>query len=88
LQSISWFIPAVDYTGRLFRTGKAVISAEMAGIFGRLAISADTWHFRLEKLCTGRLFGRFFASTRERLKQQAGRLGVRSVWNLGGSPAI
>jgi hypothetical protein len=77
----------VDYTGRLFREGKAAISAEVAGILDRLAISADTWRIRLEKLRTGRLFGRFFASTRERLKRQARRLGMRSVWNLGGCPA-
>jgi hypothetical protein len=86
LQSISWFIVLVDYTGRLFRAGKAAISAELAGIFDRLAITADTWRLRLEKLRTGRLFGRFFASTRERLKQQAGRMGVRLVWNLAGCP--
>jgi hypothetical protein len=35
----------------------------------------------------GWLFGRFFASGRERLEQQVARLGVRSVWNLGGCPA-
>jgi hypothetical protein len=87
LQSIGWFILLVDYTGRLFRMGKAAISAEVAGIFDRLAITADTWRVRLEKLRSGRLYGRFFASTRERLKQQAARLGVRSVWNLGGCPA-
>ena len=87
LQSISWFIVLVDYTGRLFRAGKAAISAELAGIFDRLAITAESWRIRLEKLRAGRLFGRFLASTRERLKQQAGRLGLRSVWNLGGCPA-
>jgi hypothetical protein len=81
----AWLV--LDYTGRLFRAGKAAISAELAGIFDRLAIRAETWRIRLEKLHTGRLFGRFFASNRERLKQQAGRLGMRSVWNLGGCPA-
>jgi hypothetical protein len=85
--SLGSYLLLVDYTGRLFREGKAAISAEVAGILDRLAISADTWRIRLEKLRTGRLFGRFFASTRERLKQQARRLGMRSVWNLGGCPA-
>jgi REP element-mobilizing transposase RayT len=85
--SLGSYLLLVDYTGRLFRMGKAAISAELAGIFDRLAITADTWRKRLEKLRIGRLFGRFFASTRERLKQQAGRLGVRSVWNLGACPA-
>jgi hypothetical protein len=31
---------SVDYIGRLFRTGKAAISAEVAGIFDRLTITA------------------------------------------------
>ena len=61
--------------------------AELAQIFDRLAITAESRRIRLEKLRGGRLFGGFLASTRERLKQQAGRLGVRSVWNLGGCPA-
>jgi hypothetical protein len=78
---------SVDYTNRQFRTGKAAISAEVAGIFDRLVTTAESWRVRLEKLRAGRLFGRFFASTRERLKRQAARLGVRSVWNLGGCPA-
>jgi hypothetical protein len=73
-------------TGRLFRARNAAISAELARVFGRLSTHADRWRIRLEKLRTGRLFGRFFAATRDRLKQEAGRLGVRSVWNLGGCP--
>jgi hypothetical protein len=77
----------VEYTGRLFRAGKADISADVAGTFDRLATTAESWLMRQEKLRTGRLFGRFFASTRERLKQQVRRLGVRSVWNPGGCPA-
>jgi hypothetical protein len=33
-------IKLVDYTGRLFRDGKASISADLAGIFERLGCSA------------------------------------------------
>ena len=87
LQSISWLILLVDYTGRLFRAGKAAISAQLAGIFERLGTTGESWRVRLEKLRQGRLFGRFFAASRERLKRETGRLGVRSVWNLGGCPA-
>ena len=54
----------VEYTGRLFREGKAAISAELSGILDRLGFSAESWQARLEKLRGGRLLGRFFAGTR------------------------
>jgi hypothetical protein len=75
-----------EYTGRLFRAGKSALSAELAGIFDRLGTTGESWRIRLEKLRTGRLFGRFFASSRDTLKKVAGRLGMRSAWNLGGCP--
>jgi hypothetical protein len=39
----------LDYTGRLFRDGKAVISAELSGILQRLGSTAADWQARLEK---------------------------------------
>jgi hypothetical protein len=63
------------------------MSAELAEIFVRLGSSAESWRFRLEKLRTGRLFGRFFAASRERLRQVARRLDVRRVANLAGCSA-
>ena len=57
----------VDYTGRLFHEGKATIAREVAEIFDRLGTSAETWQARLQKLSEGRLLGRFFAASRERL---------------------
>jgi hypothetical protein len=77
----------VDYTGRLFRTGKAVISAELANIFDRLGTTADSWWSRLEKLSQGQLLGRYFAAKRERLREVARDLGVHHLANLGGCPA-
>jgi hypothetical protein len=61
--SLGSYLLLVDYTGRLFRKGKAAISAELAGIFDRLGSSAESWRGRLEKLRKGRLFGRFFAAS-------------------------
>ena len=84
--SLGSYLLLVDYTGRIFRDGKAAISAELAGIFDRLGISAESWRTRLEKLRAGRLFGRFFAASRDRLKKLAAGLGMRSVWNLAGCP--
>ena len=36
------YVKLVEYTGRLFRPGKASISAELAGIFERLGFTAET----------------------------------------------
>jgi hypothetical protein len=77
----------VDYTGRLFRQGKASISAEVVGIFERLGCSAQSWQTRMEKLRTDRLIGRFFASTRAKLREISELLCVRYVINLAGCPA-
>jgi hypothetical protein len=76
----------VEYTGRLFREGKAAISRVVAGIFERIGTNAETWHARMLKLSGGRLLGRFFAASRQRLREVGERLGLRRVPNLGGCP--
>lgn len=76
----------VDYTGRLFREGKAAISRQVAEIFERLGSSAETWQARLAKLRKGRLLGRFFAASRQRLRDVAQRLALRRLPNLAGRP--
>ncbi len=85
--SLGSYLLLVDYTGRLFRDGKAVISAELSGILERLGSSAESWWARIEKLSKGRLLGRFFAASRERLREIAARLGLHHLPNLGGCPA-
>ena len=84
--SLGSYVQLVDYTGRLFRQGKASISAELAGIFERLGCSAQNWQNRMEKLRDGRLLGRFFATTRAKLREIAERLGMRRPVNLAGCP--
>jgi hypothetical protein len=81
--SLGSYLVLVDYTGRLFREGKATISREMAEIFERIGTTAETWQARLEKLRRGRLFGRFFAASRTRLLEVAERLGLGRAVNLG-----
>ena len=76
-------IALLSCAGRLFRAGKAAISAELTGIFDRLGTNGESWRVRLEKFRKGRLFGRFFAASRDRLNEVAGHLGMRAVWNLG-----
>ena len=82
--SIGNYLLLVDYTGRLFREGKARISAELAGILERIGSSAESWQVRMEKLKNGRSFGRFFAASREKLRELARRLKVRHLVNLVG----
>ena len=85
--SLGSYLVLVDYTGRLFRDGTALISSELSGIFERLGSSVESWRARLEKLKGGRLLGRFFAASRERLREVAARLGVHHLPNLGGCPS-
>jgi hypothetical protein len=85
--SLGNYLLVVDYSARLFRAGKARISAELAGVFERLGSRADNWQLRMEKLRRGRLFGRFLAASQEELQKVASHLGVRRVANLAGCPA-
>ena len=58
----------------------------MAEILDRLGSTADQWHSRLEKLRQGRFLGRFFATSRARLREVAEKLGMRRVPNVAGCP--
>lgn len=85
--TLGHYLLLVDYTGRLFGKGKASISGELAAVFERVGSSAEAWLTRLLKLRDGRLLGRFFAATRQRLREVAGQLGVRHLDNLASCPA-
>ena len=84
--SLGRYVKLVDYTGRLFREGKASLSADLAGIFERLGCSAQGWQIQIEKLRGDRLLGRFFAVSRAKLREIRERLGVRRLVNLQGCP--
>jgi hypothetical protein len=77
----------VDHTARLFREGKAILSRPVAEILDRLGSSAAHWQARLERLKQGHLAGRYFATSRQRLRDVGARLGLRRVPNLSGCPA-
>ena len=85
--SLGSYLLLVEYTGRVFRTGKASISSELASVFDRLGSNAETWRSRLEMLRKKHFFGRFLAATRQRLVEVAERLGLRRVPNYCGCPA-
>ena len=84
--SLGSYVMLVDYTGRLFREGKASISAGLAGVFERLGYSAQSWQIQIKKLCGDRLVGRFFAASRATLRDIGERLGLRRLVNLRGCP--
>jgi uncharacterized membrane protein len=71
----------------MFREGQAAISAELTGILERLGSNAERWWSRIEKLSKGRLLTRFFAASRNRLRQAANALGVHHLANLVGCAA-
>ena len=81
------YLQLVDCTAQLYRAGKATVSREVAPILDRLGSTIEEWQARLEKLRQGRFLGRYFATTRDRLREVAQRLGVKRVPNLGGCPA-
>jgi hypothetical protein len=76
-----------NLTAQLYRAGKVAVPREVAAILDRLGSTADQWQARLEKLWQGRFLGRYFATTRDRLRDVAQRLGMERVPNLGGCPA-
>jgi hypothetical protein len=85
--SLGNYFLLVDHSGRLFREGKAAISAELAGILERIGCRSDLWVDRMEKLREGRWLGRIFATSRMKLRDLARKLGVRHLVNIAGCPA-
>ena len=76
----------VEYTGRLYRQGKASISAELSGTLERMDSSAQNWQTGKERLCGDRLFGRFVVASAAKFREIAKHLGVRRLVNLVGCP--
>lgn len=81
--SLGSYIAIVEYTGRLFRNGKARISAAAADVFERLETSPEYWFLRMKKLLTSSMLrGRFFAADQEKVRAIAEKRGVRHLANL------
>jgi len=91
LQSLSWFMKCLkEPLSRLANREDQTRGAFLRGgskILDRLGSTAEEWQARLEKLRQGRFLGRYFATTPDRLREVAQRLGVKRVPNLGGCPA-
>jgi REP element-mobilizing transposase RayT len=86
--SLGTYLQLVDWTSRLVREGKAVVSPEVASILDRLGTSADVWQATLEKLLSRpHELGVAFAFRRERLREAAAQRGCHHLVNLNGCPA-
>jgi hypothetical protein len=81
--TLGQYLLLVDYTRRLVRKGKAVVSSELDGIFERLQSSAEIWSQRIKRLHEKTWFGRFLSASRDRLRDLASKLGVRHLANIG-----
>ncbi len=81
--SLGSYLLLVDYTGRLYRNGKARMSRELAGILERLGTSQEFWDRRLEKLRKkSREMGHYFTTRAARIKEIAAHRGVHHVDNV------
>ena len=81
--SLGSYIAIVEYTGRLFRNGKARISSMVADVFERLETSSDLWFARLKKMLEASdLRGRYFAADSDKIRNVAQSHGKRHLANL------
>jgi hypothetical protein len=81
--TLGQYLLLVDYTSRVVRKGKAVVSSELEGVFERLGSSAEIWSQRIKRLHEKTWIGRFLSASRDRLRELAGKLGVRHLANIG-----
>ena len=77
--SLGNYLLLVEYTGRMFREGKAAISGELAGVFERLGSNAENWQGRLRKLAASRVRGPFLRRQPSPVAEVAERLGVHAA---------
>ena len=78
--SLGSYLLLVEYTGRLWRNGKANMSAGLKEIFDRIDSSAELWTERIQRMMqAGSLRGCFFAATKESLQEFAANRGKRTA---------
>jgi REP element-mobilizing transposase RayT len=85
--SLGSYLLLVDYTGRLFRQGKARISEGAKEVLDRLGTSVEFWGERIKKMMTSRaLRGCCFGCKPEKVTEYAAHRGRRQS-NLSPQPA-
>ena len=78
--SLGSYLLLVDYTGRLFRDGKARMESAVKEVFERLGIHCEYWDDRIRKMLSSKsLRGSVFGTTRERVQAFATQRGKRTA---------
>jgi hypothetical protein len=74
------YLLLVDYTGRLYRNGKARMNSAVKEVFDRLDTSQEYWDDMVGRMLKSRdLRGSFFASTSDSIRQVAAGRGKRAA---------
>jgi len=77
----------LDWSARLFRTGKARMASEVADFLECLGSSSDVWRDRLARLRRrDRLYDVVFATSRALIHRFAETRGVTKLSNVTGCP--
>ena len=80
--NLASYLQLLDWSGRLFRPGKATVPREAAAILERLRSSPDMWQHRFKKLKDAeRLYGVVMASSREVINRVAEMRGISRLAN-------
>jgi REP element-mobilizing transposase RayT len=78
--SLGSYVLLVEYTGRLFRNGKARMSTGVKDVLERLGSNQEFWYERIKKMLkTNQLRGCFFATKSESFKAAAQKRGMRTA---------
>ncbi len=78
--SLGSYLLLVDYTGRLYRNGKARMNSAVREIFDRIDTSQEYWGDMVGRMLKSRnLRGSFFASTADSIRQVAAGRGKRTA---------
>ena len=76
--SLGSYVLLVEFTGRLYRNGKASMSKGIKDVFERIGICGDNWVERMKKMLSSRdLRGTFFASDQDTIRSLAVKRGCR-----------
>ena len=78
--SLGSYLLLVDYTGRIWRNGKANMNAGLKEVFDRIGSSAEYWSARIQQMMQSKdLRGTVFACSAESLKEFATNRGKRTA---------
>lgn len=81
--SLGSYLMLIDYTGRLYRNGKARMDSAVQEVFERLGTSCEYWNDCIKKMLGSQsLRGCFFATDAEKVKTLAQQRGQRHLANL------